>query len=165
MTVGPGIPRCCCISCDGGGGNGRSLSVALMLTGTALAVSRTGGGGGTVSVVAVEAAEAPPSVVELLVVSDKSRYFKSSLPGSSEGLDDDVEEEEGQASRIMEPFVKTPKRTGLEYLTEALGRHSTSGASVEATGASPGSPPYTSGDPNFDKELTHSCTWVNNYCY
>ena len=137
------------------------------MTGTALAFSPkegNGGGGGsgsgTVSVVAVEAAEAPPSVVELLVVSDKSRYLTSSLLVSSDGLEEEVEEEDWQPSRMMEPLVSTPNLTGLAYLTDALGRHSTRGASGGAVMGSPGSPPYTSLDPNLESELTHSCTWT-----
>lgn len=108
---------------------------------------------------AVDDAEAPPSVVELLVVSDKSRYLKSSPAGSSEGLEEEVEEEEAHASRMIEPLVSTPKRTGLAYFMEARGRHSTRGASVVAAGASPFSAPYTSVEPNLDREFTHSCTW------
>ena len=59
---------------------------------------------------------------------------------------------------MMEPLVSTPKRTGLGYLTEALGRHSTKGASGGAVMGSPDSPPNTSLDPNLESELTHSCT-------
>lgn len=125
---------------------------------------RGGGGGAVVSVVAVEAADAPPSVVELLVVSERSRYLviRSSPLWSSDGLDEEVEEADGQLSLMMDPFVRTPKRTGLvAYLTEDLGRHSTSGASVVVAAPVLGSVPslpYKSFDPNFDKEFTHSCT-------
>lgn len=152
MIVGPGIPSGCCMTCGGGGGGGISLLFGFTLNGTVLVLSKMGGG--AESVVAVEAAEAPPSVVELLVVSDKSLYFRSSLPASSEGLDD---VEDAHASLIIDPLVRTPNRTGLANFMEALGRHSTRGASVAAPEVSLCSAPYTE-DPNFDRELTQSCT-------
>ena len=77
-------------------------------------------------------------MVGLLVVSERLRYLASSFPASSEGLEDEVDEDDWQLSLKMEPNL-----TGLGYLTEALGRHSTRGASGGAVMASPPPPRRT----------------------
>ena len=94
--------------------------MAEFLTVREVSMSGGGGGGGGRSALAVKV-DAVPSVVELLVVSNRSRYLKSSFAASSWGLEKLVEKHGG--SRMMLPLVSTPRRTGKAYLTEGPRLH------------------------------------------
>ena len=126
-------------------------------------VSMCGGGrgGGGRSALAVKV-EAVLSVVELLVVSDRSRYLKFSLAASSWGLKELLERHGG--SRMMLPLVSTPKRAGEAYLTEGPRLHSTvrGSALFMVTLASAASSPAGGDGPYMNSEFTQCCTWLGS---
>ena len=142
--------------------------MAEFLTVREVSMSGGGGGGGGRSALAVKV-EAVLSVVELLVVSDRSRYLKFSLTASSWGLE--VLLERHGDSRMMLPLVSTPKRAGEAYLmegpaylTEGPRLHSTvrGSALFMVTLASAASSPAGGEGPYLNSELTQSCTWLGS---